>query len=294
MSDLSISAIITTYNRRDLVKLAIRSVLQQTRKVKEIIVVDDCSPYDISQEIESLSNIVRVVRNSSNKGVSFSRNRGVQIATGDYVAFLDDDDEWLPNKSDVQLRYMRKNMLCLCGFLSYQTRIPYIIRGIDEITAEVLRRQTAFPTGGPSGLLCRRELFNFVQFDEKAQWAEDRQFLIRALDHSAISYAPAALVLYREPHGGDSLSDKVRELDPSGIEKQFKILEKHRALLGEKAYRHRLAAASLAHIRQRRNRMQLIGYAVRQAGLTAILGYLWSRICARLRYVVARRANDQT
>lgn len=96
--------IITTYKRKDLAKLAVTSVMHQDYENLEIIVIEDGSNSGIeawlaSQDFESL----RYDNNGSNLGLSASRNRGVELAKGEYVAFLDDDDGWLTGKVSTQM-----------------------------------------------------------------------------------------------------------------------------------------------------------------------------------------------
>jgi glycosyltransferase involved in cell wall biosynthesis len=89
-----VSALIPTYNRREYVGRAIDSVLKQTLPVKELIVLDDGSTDGTAELIQSrFSNSVRLIR-QTNQGVSAARRRLIQEATGDWVAFLDSDDEW--------------------------------------------------------------------------------------------------------------------------------------------------------------------------------------------------------
>lgn len=95
---MKVSALIPTYNRRDYVFRAIASVLSQTTQVDEIVVVDDGSTDGTADEIRArLGDKVRLVR-QRNTGVSGARLRAIQEARGEWVAFLDSDDEWLPDR----------------------------------------------------------------------------------------------------------------------------------------------------------------------------------------------------
>ena len=117
-----VSVIIPTYNRSDLVGNAIDSVLCQTYPLFEIIVVDDCSTDNTISILKKYGDKIRFVKNDSNSYVGFTRNFGVSIANGDYVAFLDSDDKWVPNKLEVQISWMLANKfeISTTNFYVYQ------------------------------------------------------------------------------------------------------------------------------------------------------------------------------
>ena len=100
----TVSAIIATHNRADLLPRAIDSVLAQTYGGYEIIIVDDCSSDDTPAVIAGFSDSrIRSFRHDRNRGQSAAINTGIEHARGDYVGFLDDDDEWLPRKLEGQV-----------------------------------------------------------------------------------------------------------------------------------------------------------------------------------------------
>lgn len=99
---MGVSVVIPAYNAARFLPEAIASVRAQTRPVAEIIVVDDGSADNTQQVIESLGEGITYLR-QSNAGVSATRNRGMALAQGEYIAFLDADDRWLPNKIEKQL-----------------------------------------------------------------------------------------------------------------------------------------------------------------------------------------------
>lgn len=103
-----VSVIIPSYNRSDLLKRAISSVLVQNYWSFELIVVDDGSTDDTARTVLSFQPHVKYVK-QENKGVSAARNKGAAKAKGAYLAFLDSDDEWLPEKLKTQMNYMVKS-----------------------------------------------------------------------------------------------------------------------------------------------------------------------------------------
>lgn len=100
-----VSVIIPNYNYAHFLKGCIDSVLNQTYNNTEIIIIDDCSNDGSRQFYESIAHLANVIilYNSENVGVVASRNRGLQVAKGQYIALLDPDDEWLPNKLELQV-----------------------------------------------------------------------------------------------------------------------------------------------------------------------------------------------
>lgn len=107
------SVVITTHNARKTISKTVRSVLNQTCNDFEIIVVDDCSNDNTVEIIQNSLNKqesdVNLVRLKENRGVANARNIGVQKSTGEYVAFLDDDDTWVENKLEIQRRYLLRD-----------------------------------------------------------------------------------------------------------------------------------------------------------------------------------------
>lgn len=106
---MNISVIIPTYNRATDVAEAIQSVLGQTHPAFEIMVVDDGSDDSTLETLDQFGEKITVIKNPENRGVSFSRNAGINLATGDWIAFLDSDDRWHPTKLGAQVNYHRKH-----------------------------------------------------------------------------------------------------------------------------------------------------------------------------------------
>lgn len=117
-----ISVIIPVYNAEKFLKQTINTVLQQTYKNWELILVDDKSTDNsieiISKYIEKNKNI-RLIKNESNSGAAMSRNKGIDVANGKYIAFLDADDLWEKEKLEKQLKFM-KGKKCAFSFTAYE------------------------------------------------------------------------------------------------------------------------------------------------------------------------------
>jgi len=105
-----VSVIIATYNRAHLIPQSIESVLSQTFKDYEIIVVDDGSSDNTKELLKNrYGESIIYIGKEKNEGLSAARNIGVKAAKGKYLAILDDEDIWLPEKLEMQIRLMQKN-----------------------------------------------------------------------------------------------------------------------------------------------------------------------------------------
>jgi len=105
-----ISVIIPTYNRCELLFRAIESVLNQTYGDLELLIIDDGSTDNTHFEVSHLLREEKKIRyiKTPNRGVSAARNLGIKISNGKYIAFLDSDDEWLPEKLKAQINYLKE------------------------------------------------------------------------------------------------------------------------------------------------------------------------------------------
>lgn len=112
-----VSCIIPTKNRPDLVRRAIESVLAQTHRDVEIIIVDDSTNDETQKLISSLGGSVRYIKNEKSRGAPYSRNVGLSEAKGDAVTFLDDDDLWLPEKIERQLETLGRYPMVTCNYI---------------------------------------------------------------------------------------------------------------------------------------------------------------------------------
>ncbi|MDF1584743.1 MAG: glycosyltransferase family 2 protein [Methyloprofundus sp.] len=105
---MKISAIIPAYNSQDFILDAIQSIQNQTHPVDEIIVIDDGSTDNTRLILASKANDIKYIK-QKNQGPSAARNTGIKAAQGDWIAFLDADDQWLPDKIEKQLIILEKS-----------------------------------------------------------------------------------------------------------------------------------------------------------------------------------------
>lgn len=112
LNEILVSIITPSYNSSEFISNTINSVLSQTFHNWELIIIDDCSKDNsievISQWCEKDSRI-QLIQLTENSGAAVARNKGIEVARGRYIAFLDSDDKWLPDKLEKQLQFMRDN-----------------------------------------------------------------------------------------------------------------------------------------------------------------------------------------
>lgn len=195
-SDLSVtvSVVIPCYNAAPFLRETLDSVLGQTHQPLEVIVVDDGSTDESAAIAESYGPPVRVIR-QRNRGESSARNRGIEESQGDWIALLDADDIWKPEKLEQQLRLVTADVAAV--------HTPYFTFGAEEKVVDPSRfpaheRYTLpsiFRWGSPcttSSLLVRRDLP--VRFPEWTQFAEDCIYVIELTRLGQIALVPEPLV----------------------------------------------------------------------------------------------------
>jgi glycosyltransferase involved in cell wall biosynthesis len=126
-----VSVIVPTCNRTEFLARAIKSVLDQTYRDYEILVIDDASTVDTEELVSHFNDErIRYLRHEENRGGSAARNTGIVNAKGAYIAFLDDDDEWLPQKLESQMRVFQENPRAgavYTGFISIEAESGRIV-----------------------------------------------------------------------------------------------------------------------------------------------------------------------
>ncbi len=102
-TQIKISVIIPVYNREDTITNCLESVIKQTYAPAEIIVIDDNSTDDTIKQINKFNDKIIILNTEQQSGAQTARNIGIKAAKSDWIAFLDSDDEWLPNKIEKQV-----------------------------------------------------------------------------------------------------------------------------------------------------------------------------------------------
>jgi len=222
----TVSVIIPTYNRAHLVGRAIRSVLSQTCQDFEIIVVDDGSTDDTEKVVSSFNDSrIRYFRHqTSSGGPTAARNTGIRVSRGKYVAFLDSDDEYLPQKLESQLEVFEHQSstrtdlgFVMTGHFTFNDLGQVVVafspqdfeRPYEELFA---RNHTAYHT-----MLVRRECFDHAGlYDENLPACENWDMAVRLGTRYGYAVIPNQLVAFHQ-HGGQHVGTMDNRCKALGI-----------------------------------------------------------------------------
>jgi glycosyltransferase involved in cell wall biosynthesis len=209
-----VSVVLPTHNRAAFLERAIRSVVAQTETNLEIIVVDDASSDGTPELLNRLLGNdprVRILRNLKSLGGGGARNVGIAAATGEWVAFIDDDDEWAANKLECQLEMLREHasaVACSCDFeQQFSSGATKTIRLPKNVTLNQLLQGSVM--GGASMCLCSREVLRQIGgFDTRFKSGQDWDLWTRLRQEGDIVACSEVLVRY-QAHDGPRISNNM-------------------------------------------------------------------------------------
>lgn len=197
-----VSVIIPVFERAEKLENAINSVLKQSYKNFELIVVDDGSGPCVRAVLSSFQDArIKLIRHGKRLGAAAARNSGIKASTASLIAFLDSDDEWLPQKLETQVAFILKQHDCKACVSEYFIREKG--RPIDSLSRPEARYAVGdmlvvcnLSTG--TTLLAYRELFAKVGlFDTNFSRFEDWDWLLRCLEISPVITVPEPLALIK-------------------------------------------------------------------------------------------------
>lgn len=310
MRDPSVSVIIPTYNCSNYISNSIESVLAQTHPPAEILIVDDASTDDTPAVVSAHSDPrIRYIRAARNEGSAAARNRGMALAAGDYLAFLDADDLWRPTMLEKQVAMMQHDRELICSF----TNFVRFVEGTGETLPEQFKfypelsslRSVASGCGNflvvegdafvqfigfqelPGFMQCflfRRTMIAGMRLNESLRRCQDLEFVARVLMRGKVAFSREVLADVRR-HGANT----TRDISLMSLDKLWALLPlqdvvdspPRRAALNDRLVKAWIDAAT-ALIRARRGLDGLKHYAkafghrgstVRKLKGTARVGY---------------------
>lgn len=241
---MSISAIIPCFNRASTLPRALDSVLQQSSAVAEIIVVDDGSSDETAAILSAYGSQIQVLK-QSNQGVSVARNNGIAAATGDWIALLDSDDEWLPDKiaeieqaqaENPEIRLFHSDEI----WIRNGTRVNPMNKH-QKSGGEIFQQCLPLCVISPSAVVFEREHFlRLGGFDPFLVVCEDYDLWLRWCWNQPVHYIDKPLIRKYGGHA-DQLSQQLPAMDRFRIHALHKILQNP----GLKADDRRAARAQL-------------------------------------------------
>ncbi len=297
LARLKVSVVIPAHNAGQTIRRAIDSVLGQTLPAHEIIVVDDGSTDNTADLIRSYRKRVTLIR-QKNAGVSVARNSGIEASTGEWIAFLDADDEWLPDKMQRQIEHLGRMPELKWAFCAYYTKSPpsntlELKHNMRDLPKAVREQQVvenyfqAIITYGlsawTSSLIIHRSVFETVgMFDPGMKRAQDSDLWFRiAYRYPVAGYLPEPLAVYHMDTPGSSIKTNF------DIESFQKLVHRHETLSRELKREKDARPAISCWIQYR---MRALLKAHQYNGLSALLrsfeGYLPARFKQEMRFIL--------
>jgi len=235
---INVSVIVTTFNRKELLKETIDSILNQTYRDFELIIVDNYSDYNFVAFINSYKDDrIRAYQNQNDGVIAVNRNYGIKKAKGDYIAFCDDDDIWLPEKLSIQVKLLIDGKLGIC-----YTNSILVDANNKGIYYKKFKNKyyspsfvSFFLSGGyicNSSVVIKSECINVVGiFDESEDLIaiEDSEYWARILLHYKGCFVDKALVRYRLHNSNSQTSVFIERL-----RKNIKLIQSLDSKIGVK------------------------------------------------------------
>ncbi len=233
-----ISVVIPTYNRAGLLERALASIVQQSFPALEVLIVDDGSDDETLEMVGERFPAFEVL-SQPNRGVSSARNRGIRAARHDWIALLDSDDEWAPDKLEAQIAALdaepgRRLVHCDETWVRHGIRVNPRLRH-RKTGGWIFRQCLPLCVISPSSAMLHRSVFEDVGlFDESLPACEDYDFWLRFTARNPVLFVDRPLVV---KHGGhaDQLSQRVKALDRYRIRALAKLLEEVPLNAGDRA-----------------------------------------------------------
>lgn len=272
------SVVLPTRDRLQFLQRAAASVLAQSERNLELLVIDDASTDGTAAYLAELARSdsrVSVMRNAEPRGGAGARNEGIRNARGIWIAFIDDDDEWLTNKVGRQVNMLTADsaaVACSCSYIkqfgavwSKAVLVPSHV-SLDELLV-------GNRLGGASMCMCSAKILRQIGgFDPQLRSAQDLDLWLRLRQRGEIIACSEALVLLHV-HPGVRISNDMQSVYQGARRFYFK----HRSLMNAASRRHRLAYSCFVMSRQTtrclRYRFRHLVLALRNASPRLLLSY---------------------
>jgi glycosyltransferase involved in cell wall biosynthesis len=249
---INFSVIIPVFNRAETIQRALDSVLAQAFPPLEIIVIDDGSTDATPAILQDYGHKITVIR-QENRGVSAARNKGIKSAKGEWIALLDSDDEWLPEKLKLQAEFIQQNP----DYQILQTEEIWIRRGKrvnpmkkhQKLGGYIFYQSLPLCIISPSAVAFTKKLFEkYGGFDESLPVCEDYDLWLRISANEPVGLIPRAGILKYGGHD-DQLSRQYWGMDRFRIRALEKLVNQAslKREQREAAYREIITKATILY-----------------------------------------------
>jgi glycosyltransferase involved in cell wall biosynthesis len=278
-----ISVVIPTHNRASLLKKAIDSVLLQTERDLELIIVDDASTDETSEllnEFVKTDARIKVIKNKVALGGGGARNAGIFASKGKWVAFLDDDDEWFKNKLSLQLEKINLSPSAVACSCDYEHNYPFGLKKKFVLPHRITLNELYYANslGGASMCLCSRNILVSIQgFDTKLKSGQDWDLWVRLRAQGQVVVCNRPLVRYMD-HSGFRISNNMRSQYLGSRYFYFKHRDSMDVVLRKFRICHLCFLKSRDTTKNLKNRLHYLFLAVYFSDLSTGLKYLKSSL----------------
>lgn len=206
-----VSIVMPAYNSEQYIQESIESVLRQTYTNWELLIVDDCSSDSTADIVRTFQDErIRYIKNEQNGGAAVCRNRALREAKGKWIAFLDSDDRWFPEKLEKQIHFMEANGYKFT-YTDYRiqlngTWLPYIYTGPDKVTERKMKNYCYFST---ITVIYDREYVGLVQI-EPIKKNNDYAMWLKIIKKTPCYRFPQCLSSYIKHNGSISSGSKLK------------------------------------------------------------------------------------
>lgn len=275
---LKISVVITTYNRPDCLLEALGGVTSQLYSPFEVIIIDDNSSQSYESAMPAISALgAKYLRQSVSCGANKARNLGVKEARGEVIAFLDDDDIWLPKYLTTLIEHYKAGAdAVVSGFKQLGNEDVVVVNNDEEVTKKSLLRGNTYC--GMSGFSARRELLLVNPFDESLNNGQDWDMYVRLFQQGVnFKNIPNPIFLYRFQNE-DGIGAKVRKMKPTDIDKRLGSAYKHKTFLGDYWFKKRVCEQILFSLKHKNEKSRWIIQALKMAGFKATFVFFYNAL----------------
>jgi teichuronic acid biosynthesis glycosyltransferase TuaG len=209
-----VSVVMPAYQCQSFIEDSIKSVVSQTYKNIELIIVVDGGTdftYDIVSNYCLIDSRIVMISHDNNLGIAEARNTGIRAASGEYIAFCDSDDIWLPMKLDIQLSIMKSSGASICHSSAFLINSSGILSGYRNAPLEIdlarIRRRNYIINS--SAIYLRR---NFPSIFQSQMRHEDYDFWLRLFEHGAISKGSNERLIKYRIHDNSVTNNKFKSI----------------------------------------------------------------------------------